>query len=105
MHLHHLVLVLSCAHPIFRHVIIIHRVFLLFLLLNFIYFFTLYILFKHFFDPTKFPKLNLAHSLVYIGMRSSSVNLLQNVLSLLVSSYFDQVVQTTAWSHEIRGRC
>ena len=79
MYLHLWFLVLSCAHPIFWHEIIIHtilfclafihrRIFLLFIL-------CLNMLFYH----TKFPQFNLTHSFVYIRMLSSSVNLLHHI--------------------------
>jgi len=80
---------LHTARPIFPHKIALHSFFVLFLICTssniFSFLFSLfyfYTLFKYIFDHTKFPKLNLIHSFVNIGMLSSSVNLLHHVLCL-----------------------
>ena len=57
MYLHRLFLVFSCAHPIFRHVII-HSFLFCFAFKPHKFFITFYTLFEHFYH-TKYPQLNL----------------------------------------------
>jgi len=61
--------------------------------------FILFIFCLIFFDHTKFSQSNLVPSFVYIGMLSSSVNLLHHVLCLLVFLTVFILFPTVALQH------
>jgi len=82
MYLHRLFLVFSCAHPIFRHVII-HSFLFCFAFKPHKFFITFYTLFEHFL-PHQISSIKFDHSFVYIGMLSSLVNLIHHVLTLFI---------------------
>jgi len=85
MYCYLLFLVLSYAHPIFHIIFALYTFSVYLFLFHTSSFFHFYNLFKHL-DHTKFPQLNLIHSIVYISMLSSSVNLLHHVLCLFVGN-------------------